>query len=138
MNVADYFSEGVSPAFVSFVECSGTEREVLDCSHLTSTQGLSCEKAGVVCQGMSTYALTQGAYYLEILDTVYVEASNCSTGDVRLVGSGDGDEGRLEVCVNKAWGTVCSDEFDTTDASVACGTIEGFSGNGKLATLDYH
>ena len=60
-----------------------------------------------------------------------MQASNCSTGDVRLVGSGDGDEGRLEVCVNKAWGTVCSDEFDTTDASVACQSLNGFDGSGK-------
>ena len=67
-------------------------------------------------------------------NVVDVEASNCSTGDVRLVGSGDGDEGRLEMCVNRAWGTVCSDEFDTTDASVACGAIEGFNGSGKFIT----
>ena len=53
---------------------------------------------------------------------------------MRLVGSGDGDEGRLEVCVNKAWGTVCSDGFDATDASVACGAIEGFNGSGKFIT----
>ena len=50
---------------------------------------------------------------------------------MRLVGSGDGDEGRLEVCVNKAWGTVCSDEFDMIDASVACQSLKGFDGNGK-------
>ena len=54
MNAADYFSEGVSPAFMSLVQCLGTEGQLLDCSHLISTQGLSCDKAGVVCQGMST------------------------------------------------------------------------------------
>ena len=58
-------------------------------------------------------------------------ASNCTTGDVRLVGSADGDEGRLEVCVNGAWGTVCSDQFDTNDASVACQMLEGFNGTCK-------
>ena len=49
---------------------------------------------------------------------------------MRLVGSDDGDEGRLEVCVNSAWGSVCSGEFDTNDASVACGAMEGFNGTG--------
>ena len=62
-------------------------------------------------------------------------ASNCTTGDVRLVGNADGDEGRLEVCVNGAWGTVCSDGFDTNDASVACQSLEGFSGSGE--SCDY-
>ena len=50
---------------------------------------------------------------------------------MRLVGSDDGDEGRLEVCVNGAWGTVCSDEFDLTDAAVTCEALGGFNGSGK-------
>ena len=67
-------------------------------------------------------------------------ASNCTTGDVRLVGSADGDEGRLEVCVNSAWGTVCSDGFDTNDASVACQSLEGFDRNSKQTVfrLDFN
>ncbi len=29
-------------------------------------------------------------------------------------------EGRLEICVNEAWGSVCSIGFFDRDASVAC------------------
>ena len=57
--------------------------------------------------------------------------SNCSNGDVRLVGSVDGDQGRLEVCVNSAWGTVCSNAFGASDAAVACEAIEGYNSTGK-------
>ena len=63
------------------------------------------------------------------VDTTF---SNCTTGDMRLVGSDDGHEGRLEVCVNSAWGTVCSDNFDSSDAAVACEALGGFRGNCEL------
>ena len=43
------------------------------------------------------------------------------SGDqIRLAGSNQAGEGRLEVYYNGVWGTVCSDYFDDTDASVAC------------------
>ena len=46
--------------------------------------------------------------------------SNCSNGEVRLVGGANILEGRVEVCINSAWGTVCSDGFGTNDAEVIC------------------
>ena len=33
--------------------------------------------------------------------------SNCNDGDVRLVGGAVSSEGRVEICINRAWGTVC-------------------------------
>ena len=54
---------------------------------------------------------------------------------MQLVGSDYGDEGRLEVCVNGAWGTVCGDEFDSRDAAVACEALRGFTGSGKCTLL---
>ena len=40
-------------------------------------------------------------------------------------------EGRLEVCNNQAWGTVCDDFWDTTDAGVACVQL-GYARAGML------
>ena len=51
LSALDYFSEGVIPGLVSLVNCSGAEKEILECAHIESLQGLSCDPAGVICQG---------------------------------------------------------------------------------------
>ena len=46
--------------------------------------------------------------------------ASCTDGAVRLRNGYLTGEGRVEICINNAWGTVCDDGWDDADASVVC------------------
>ena len=54
--------------------------------------------------------------------------SNCEEGEIRLIGE-DELSGRVEVCVDDFWGTVCDDGWDVNDATTVCKQLLGLSGN---------
>ena len=57
----------------------------------------------------------------------------CTNGDIRLIGGSNSYEGRVEICNNNAWGTVCDDLWGTPDATVVCRQLN-YSTTGKIQT----
>ena len=47
----------------------------------------------------------------------------CTTGDVRLV-NGNDFRGRLELCNNEVWGTVCNKALTSNDAETVCNKMQ--------------
>ena len=47
-------------------------------------------------------------------------AGICYEGELRLTGGSSPTEGRVEVCIEGMWGTVCDSSWAAKDAEVAC------------------
>ena len=58
--------------------------------------------------------------------------SNCSDGDVRLVGGSTINEGNAQICYRNAWGSICDDYWGTSDSNVVCRQL-GLQPYGKTA-----
>ena len=54
----------------------------------------------------------------------------CNSGDLRLVGGERESEGRVEICMEGFWGTVCDTGWDPKEALVVCRQIR-FGARGR-------
>lgn len=74
---------------------------------------------------LSKYIIAINFYHFLAITT---SPANCSDGDVRLQ-DGISDlvtgvmEGRLEICINEAWGSVCVDHFGSAEVNVICNSL---------------
>lgn len=47
----------------------------------------------------------------------------CSDGDLRLVDGSLVSEGRVEICYQNRWGTICDDNWDVFEARLVCSQL---------------
>ena len=99
------FPDGTGQIWLDEVQCLGAETRLIDCpaNALGSHDCSHIEDAGVTCGIVTT----------------------CIQGGIRLQG-GTAISGRVEICNNNIWGTVCDDSWGIVDAQVACRQL-GFS-----------
>ena len=51
---------------------------------------------------------------------IFIHTAPCPTDRLRLTGGNIANEGRVEICMNNQWGTVCDNSWGSADASVVC------------------
>jgi deleted-in-malignant-brain-tumors protein 1 len=96
------------------VDCSGSEDMLSDCAHGgigVHNCFVMAEEAGVTC-------------------------SECNETDVRLVDGVTSDDGRVEICFNGLWGSVCDNSWDYRDARVVCQQL-GYNGSKFFPSKTY-
>ena len=70
--------------------------------------------------------------HVQIILVYCISIGNCTEGDVRLVDGNNRYEGRVEICHNNIWGTVCQDFFARPNSAVVCRQLGlGYAGLGK-------
>ena len=150
-----HFGGGTGGIFLDNLGCLGNESRLLDCTH-PAIGFHNCKHnadAGVRCQG------TQFGYWTSLLSKSYISnlllgsttitheihicptttapqpshlpSIPCLAFSIRLVNGTDEREGRVEVCFDSRWGTVCDHGWDVQDAAVVCRQL-GFSPAGEL------
>ena len=61
------------------------------------------------------------SYLLHVsMPILSIGAQGCSHGTLQLVSGQSSNEGRVEICINGVWGTMCHGGWDSSDATVVC------------------
>lgn len=117
------------------VQCTGREEKLQDCASTPASRiCLHTDDAGVrchmqtgmnhsskkACVGKTALAIfVYLLYYFTEYDDCFF-LIECDNGDVRLAGGSSSIRGRVEMCYEGVWGTVCSNNWDQKDANVVC------------------
>ena len=106
-----YFGQGAGP--VSFISCTTSAQNITQCNVTTASSCTHSNDAGLRC------------------------ATTCYDGQVRLVDGMNVREGRVEVCSDGNWTSVCDNLWNEAEAKVVCRQI-GYLSDGECDVMQVH
>ena len=79
---------------------------------------------------------TMDAYNYNMLFTAASYEDECSESDIQLISGRLQDEGKVVLCFNGLWNTVCLDEHDYSKARLVCRQL-GYDGCGFFCAVQF-
>ena len=116
--------------------CTGNEARLFDCrsNGIGIHNCAHSEDAGVVCSRNRKLIDVKSVRLFYFGDNLIIPTVVCNHGSVRLRGGSTTNVGRVEICANETWGTVCDDFWGSADAGVICRQL-GFSRFSKICVF---
>ena len=124
------YGEGSGPVYFDNIDCLGNESRLTECTYISGSACPHSQDAGVQCRDecKNEFCFTAYQHKLHSCNSYVVL---CNNSDIRLAGGSDQYEGRVEVCFNETWGTICDGSWSTNDANVACRQL-GYAATGSM------
>ena len=122
-----YYGQGSGGIFLytPTLLCIGNEKTLLDCYHPPIGYhecGSHSTDIGVTCQGVcfNVECISVTFSHNSLVNAINI--SQCTSGEIRLVGGSTNYEGRVEFCIGDTWFALCGYpwSWDSTDAAVLC------------------
>ena len=88
---------------------------------------------------LELYATVSGIIYKAFIYKVIILVATepeCNETDIQLVDGAEANIGRVEICLNGVWGSVCDDNWDVRDAQVVCRQL-GYNGGVLAVCLSF-
>ena len=144
-NAYYYFGRGTGPALLDRLRCTGSEQNLLNCSHsgrgITASYCNRYHDVGVSCLGKSNlvdkivcefFFKGYNILFCTFATLALFTPDNCTDGSVRLMHGSTPRVGTVQVCISSTWGSICDSGWNSQEADVVCRQL-GFSTFGNLS-----